>query len=128
MPWYALQDSFFAFKWLRHFGSKDQSPALWQIASYGKVWLIALPAPLLATVGLYARPVNAATAAEGALRSWARALMIVGAAGGLYVIAQGFAIGPRGYGFELLSALFPPIAGGNSAWAPVRCWSRSASC
>ena len=72
----------FAFKWLRHFGSKDQSPALWQIASHSKVWLIALLALLLATVGLRASSERGHGGRTRALRSWARALMIVGAAGG----------------------------------------------
>ena len=113
VPWYALQDTVFAIKWMRQFGGKEQAPALWQIASYGKVWLLALPALLLAAAGLYARPIDAANAVEGAQRSWGRAVALIGAAGGLYVLAQGFAIGPRGYNFDWLAALFLPIEGGQ---------------
>ncbi|TAG12623.1 MAG: iron ABC transporter permease, partial [Rhodobacterales bacterium] len=113
MPWYALQDSFFAFKWLAKFAGKDQAPALLQIANHSKTWLILLPVLLLAATGLYARPVNAAKAAEGALRSWGKMVVFVGAVGGLYVLAQGFAIGPQGYSFESLKATMPAISGGQ---------------
>ncbi len=113
VPWYALQDSFYAFKWIANFGGKDFAPALIQIPTYGKVWLILLPALLLATVGLYARPVNTATAAEGAVRSWAKMVAFIGAGGALYILAQGFAISSQGYAFESLKAMMPEINGGQ---------------
>jgi iron(III) transport system permease protein len=113
VPWYALQSSFYEFKWLANFSSKDPAPALLQIANFGKSWLILLPVLLLAVTGLYARPVNAATAVEGALRTWAKMVVFIGAAGALYVLAQGFAIGPRGYNFAFLTATMPPISGGQ---------------
>ncbi len=113
VPWYALQSSFYEFTWLAKFGGKDQAPALLQIKNFSKPWLILLPVLLLAAAGLYAKPVNAATAAEGAVRSWARMVVFIGAAGALYVLAQGFAIGPRGYNFGFLSAMMPEITGGQ---------------
>ena len=113
VPWYALQDSFYAFKWIAKFGGKDFAPALIQVSSFSKVWLILLPALLLATVGLYARPVNTATAVEGAVRSWAKAVAFIGAAGALYILAQGFAISSQGYAFESLKATMPAISGGQ---------------
>ncbi len=113
VPWYALQDSFYAFKWIAKFGGKDFAPAIIQLATFNKVWLLLLPVLLLATVGLYARPVDAGRAAEGALRSWARMVMLIGAVGALYVLAQGFAIGARGYSFDLLQAVMPQINGGQ---------------
>ncbi|HNY47285.1 MAG TPA: iron ABC transporter permease, partial [Casimicrobium sp.] len=113
VPWYALQDSFYAFKWIAKFGGKDPAPALLQISSYGKTWLILLPALLLASAGLYARPVNANTAVEGAMRTWGKMVALIGAAGGLYVLLQGFAIGPQGYSFDWLKSGMPPITGGQ---------------
>ncbi|HPV25366.1 MAG TPA: ABC transporter permease subunit, partial [Casimicrobium sp.] len=113
VPWYALQDSFYAFKWIKNFGSKDPAPALLQIANYGKTWLILLPALLLATVGLYARPVNANSAVEGAMRTWGKMVALIGAAGGLYVLLQGFAIGPQGFSFDWLKSSMPPLQGGQ---------------
>jgi len=113
VPWYALQDSFYAFKWIAKFGGKDFAPALIQIWGYNKVWLILLPTLLLATVGLYARPVNTATAVEGAVRTWAKAVALIGAAGALYILAQGFAISSQGYAFESLKATMPAISGGQ---------------
>ena len=71
VPWYALQDSFYAFKWIATFDGKDFAPALIQIPSYGKVWLILLPALLLATVGLYARPVNTLSAPPAPIKATA---------------------------------------------------------
>jgi iron(III) transport system permease protein len=113
MPWYALQSSFFEFKWLANFSGKDQAPALWQIATYSKTWLILLPVLLLTATGLYMRPVNAVTAVEGAVRSWAKMVVIVGAVGALYVLAQGFAIGPQGYTFEAMKNSMPVIESGQ---------------
>jgi iron(III) transport system permease protein len=113
VPWYALQDSFYAFKWIQKFSGKDFAPAAIQIASFSKVWLILLPALLLATVGLYARPVDGARAAEGAVRSWAKMVTFIGAAGALYVLAQGFAISSQGYAFGWLKAIMPEISGGQ---------------
>jgi iron(III) transport system permease protein len=113
VPWYALQDSFYAFKWIAKFGGKDQAPALLQIANFGKSWLILLPVLLLAAAGLYAKPVNEATAVEGAVRSWARMVVFIGAVGALYVLAQGFAIGAQGYNFGFLKAMMPEITGGQ---------------
>ena len=113
VPWYALQDSFYAFKWIAKFGGKDFAPALIQIPTYGKVWLILLPALLLATVGLYARPVNTLSAVEGAVRSWAKTVAFIGAGGALYILAQGFAIGAQGYTFDLLKATMPAVTGGD---------------
>ncbi len=113
VPWYALQDSFYAFKWIANFGSKDPAPALLQILTYGKAWLALLPVLLLAAVVLYGRPVNANTAVEGATRTWGKRVALVGALGGLYVLLQGFAIGPQGYSFAWLKAGMPDIAGGQ---------------
>jgi iron(III) transport system permease protein len=113
MPWYALQSSLFELKWLGGFSSKDSAPALLQIATYSKTWLILLPVLLLAAAGLFARPVNAATAAEGAVRTWAKMVTFVGAAGALYVIAQGFAISSQGYAFDVLKSSMPEITGGQ---------------
>ena len=84
-----------------------------QIPTHGKTWLILLPALLLAAVGLYARPVNTVTAVEGAVRSWAKAVAFIGAAGALYILAQGFAISSQGYAFESLKAAMPAISGGQ---------------
>jgi iron(III) transport system permease protein len=113
MPWYALQSSLFELKWLSSFSSKDHAPALLQIANFSKTWLVLLPVLLLAAAGLFARPVNAATAAEGAVRTWAKMVTFIGAAGVLYVIAQGFAISSQGYAFESLKAAMPEIKGGQ---------------
>jgi iron(III) transport system permease protein len=113
VPWYALQDSFYAFKWIAKFGGKDQAPALLQIANFSKSWLILLPVLLLAAAGLYAKPVNEARAVEGAVRSWARMVVFIGAAGALYVLAQGFAIGAQGYNFGFLKVAMPEITGGQ---------------
>lgn len=113
VPWYALQGSFYEFDWISRFSGKDQAPALLQVANHAKSWLILLPVLLLASVGLYARPVNEATAIEGAVRSWARMVVFIGAAGALYVLAQGFAIGPRGFNFAFLQATMPEISGGQ---------------
>ncbi len=106
VPWYALQDSFWVFGWLRAFSGKDAAPAVLQIASHGRGWLLPLPLLLLAAAALFARPLKDA-------KMWGRACAVVGILGVVYLLAQGFLIGAKGYTFESFDAVFPAISSGQ---------------
>ena len=48
MPWYMLQDSVLALRWLRDFAGKDNAPALLQSILHGRAWLLPIGVLLLA--------------------------------------------------------------------------------
>jgi iron(III) transport system permease protein len=98
-PWYALQDSILGTAWLSRYASTDNAPALVQAFVHGRVWLLPVGALLLAGV--------AATTFQRSRAMLANALIAIGAIGFIYVLAQGFAIGPRGVAHGWLAALAP---------------------
>ncbi|MEP6783834.1 MAG: iron ABC transporter permease, partial [Acidobacteriota bacterium] len=101
LPWYALQDSVWALRWLNDFAGNEAAPAMLQITSHGRTWLAPVGMLLLAAAGLFAPNLNRETRAA--------ALIAVGASGFLYVLAQGFSIGPAGWSFGTLANMFGPI-------------------
>jgi iron(III) transport system permease protein len=98
VPWYSLQDSVFGIAWLKQFAGKEAAPALLQALSHGRAWLwpvgllLAGAATLLLPLGLDRR-------------TRATLLLAVAAAGFVYTLAQGFAIGPRGWQIDGLAAI-----------------------
>src|SRR5664279_3839825 len=105
LPWYALQDSIASVGWLKDYTAKDNAPALLQALKYGRVWLLPVGAIFLAAAALLQLPMSRLARANG--------LLIVGATGFVFFLAQGFAIGAQGWSFELLSAVFGPLATGQ---------------
>jgi iron(III) transport system permease protein len=91
LPWYAVEDGFFSFEWRFGFPlAEEGAPALLQAAMHGKTWLWPLLVPLAIALVAALRPRG------DALRT--RLLIAAGALGLLYVLAQGFLIGPLGPG------------------------------
>jgi iron(III) transport system permease protein len=106
VPWYALQDSFWAFGWLKAFSGKEAAPALMQAFMHGRVWLLPIPVLALAAMALIAKP--------GAnVRTWAKSLAVVGVIALAYILLQGFAITSQGYASDVLKAALPSIAVGQ---------------
>jgi len=105
VPWYALQDSVFTLRWIGHFATKEAAPALLQVFLHGKGWLAPLGALLVAGIALAVLSTDR--------RARANALIAVGAAGFLYLLIQGFAIGPSGWYFESLGAVLPALPRGQ---------------
>src|SRR5438552_18590369 len=103
VPWYALEGSLFSTDWIRDYAGKE--PALVQGLRHGRIWLLPLGSLLLAGLALLSLRF------ERALR--ARGLLALGAAGFLYLLLEGFAIGPRGWSFATLGAALGPLAGGQ---------------
>jgi iron(III) transport system permease protein len=106
VPWYALQDSFWAFKWIKTFGGKDFAPALLQATTHGRGWLWPFAFLLVAAAALLAKPWREP-------KPWARAVAFVGIFGVGYLLAQGFAISGQGYAFESLKSAFPALKVGQ---------------
>ena len=100
VPWYALQDSVLGSAWLRAYAGKANASALIQIVAYGHAWLVPLAALLVA--GFACTAVRPRMLRAGATTA-------VGALGFLYVLMQGFAIGPRGLSHAWLVSLLGPL-------------------
>ncbi len=95
-PWYAVQDSIWSPGWILHWMTKDNAPAWLQAFAYGRSWLWPVAALLAAGARLPRR--------FAGFR--APVLMIVGGFGFAYTLGQGFAIGPTGWSYEILTAAF----------------------
>jgi iron(III) transport system permease protein len=103
LPWYGIEDGFFAFDWLYDgypFDS-DYAPALFLLLQGEKLWL----APLFALLAL---PVLVLRS-QKSNRLFGVILIISGAVGFGWLMAQGFGIGLRGWQFGWLEALFGPL-------------------
>ncbi|HKU85100.1 MAG TPA: ABC transporter permease subunit, partial [Casimicrobiaceae bacterium] len=104
-PWYALPDGVLHIAWLARYFGKDNAPGIVQATQHGRTWL--LPLALLLLLGVY----FATTLTSRAARS--NALIAIGAIGFLYLLAQGFAIGARGFSYPWLAVAFGPLAAGQ---------------
>jgi iron(III) transport system permease protein len=103
LPWYTIEDGFWAFEWLfdGYPFDTDYAPGLFLLAQGEKTWLWPL-APLLVLP----------LATWGRLKSdpvFGRVLILAGGAGFAWLLAQGFAIGIRGWQFESLQLVFGPL-------------------
>jgi len=97
LPWYALPDGLFGLGWpARMLTERDLAPAVLQAVKFGRPWLLA---PGLVLMG-------ALVATGLAPRVFGRSLVLLGAAGFLYTLAQGFAIGLSGWSWPFLERLF----------------------
>ncbi len=100
LPWYMVEDGFWSFHWLvdGYPFDDDYAPAAFLVAQGKKLWLapmvLALALPLLALGRPKSDPLHA------------RILILSGAFGFAWLIAQGFGIGIRGFNFDWLTALF----------------------
>ncbi len=103
LPWYGLDDNFFALSWLAegYPFNPDVAPALFLILQGLKPWLAPLGLLLLVPLALWGRR------KADPLFGWL--LIAVGAAGLAWLLIQGYAIGHRGWRFEWLTALFGEI-------------------
>ncbi|MBN9045313.1 MAG: iron ABC transporter permease [Rhizobiales bacterium] len=105
MPWYRIEDGFFAMGWLSGFlSAAETAPGLLQIAIYGHPWLIVVPLLLVvAGVGrLLSNPMQ-----RGGV------LAVAGAAGVIFLATQGLAIGFNGWNWTISETLFGPLASGQ---------------
>ncbi|MEO9826162.1 MAG: iron ABC transporter permease [Paracoccaceae bacterium] len=101
LPWYGVEDGFFSFAWLfdGYPFDEDYAPAAFLIGQGEKLWLAPLVAPLIAALFALGRKKSDPL--------YAKILILSGAIGFGWLIAQGFGIGIRGLTFDWLKALFP---------------------
>ncbi|WP_026261619.1 ABC transporter permease [Kiloniella laminariae] len=102
LPWYLVEDGFWAFQWLidGYPLDSDYAPALVQ-AALGNVWLFPLLLPLLAPLFITRR-----TKTDP---DYARVLILSGGFGLAYLLAQGFIVGIGGWEYAFLENLFGPM-------------------
>lgn len=101
LPWYGVEDGFFSFEWLfdGYPFDADYAPAAFLIGQGEKLWLAPLIAPLIAPFFVLNRKKSDPL--------YAKVLILSGAIGFGWLIAQGFGIGIRGLTYDWLKALFP---------------------
>ncbi len=100
LPWYMVEDGLLSFEWLRdgYPFDEDYAPAAFLIAQGKKLWLAPLLIALILPLFALRRPKS---------DPWfARLLILSGAIGFGWLIAQGFNIGIRGFNFDWLEAVF----------------------
>jgi iron(III) transport system permease protein len=102
-PWYGIDGGFFQFDWILdgYPLQTDSAPAFWLVAMREKLWLGPLIFPLIAPLLVIRRSKSDPV--------FARVLILSGALGFTWLIAQGFGIGIRGWSFQWLEALFGPL-------------------
>jgi len=103
LPWYAVPDGFLGMSWLAGgWADRDVAPAVLQAIRFGRLWLIP---PGLALAG--ALTACGFVRDRRALGPW---LIALGAAGVLYTLAQGFAIGLNCWPSPVLERILGPLA------------------
>lgn len=105
LPWYGIEDGFFSFEWITddYLFDSDYAPLFWQLAIGEKPWLSPLIIPfLVAGLGLLV--------SDGS-KLKIRLFMFGGGFGLIWLIAQGLAIGIRGWQIDGLNELFGSLPG-----------------
>ena len=104
LPWYGIEDGFFSFEWMAsdYLFDTDYAPLFWLLLMGEKLWLAPLILPFMIS-GL------ALIAKDGSkLKTY---LFLFGGGIGLFwLMAQGLAVGIRGWQFDTLSALLGPLS------------------
>ena len=100
LPWYMVEDGLWSFEWLvdGYPFDEDYAPAAFLLGQAEKLWLSPLVIPLALPLMALGRPKSDPL--------YARILILAGALGFGWLIAQGFSIGIRGFNFEWLKAVF----------------------
>ena len=103
LPWYALEDGFWSLEWILdgYPLDPDYAPGILQIFVVGRVWLIPAAVCLLLPLALIGR--------DKSDPIYAPLLILAGGGGLVLLLAQGFAIGLRGWQYPGLEALFGPV-------------------
>lgn len=103
LPWYGVEDGFFSFDWVfdGYPMDRDYAPAAFLLAQGKNLWLAPLVLGLMAP--LLAIQLKKSDPRYGAL------LLAVGAAGLAWMVAQGLAIGIRGWTADWLGMVFGAI-------------------
>jgi iron(III) transport system permease protein len=99
LPWHAIEDGFWNFDWLGGYPlDLDFAPGLLQGLGHGRPWFLPIGLALAAPLAVVGR--------DRTDPWFAPVLLTAGGFGLAYTLAQGFAIGIRGWEFEVLEAAF----------------------
>jgi iron(III) transport system permease protein len=101
LPWYAQSRGLLDAGWILAWDRQGTAPGLQQALLHRRWWLLPLALPLLAPLLLLGRRQDTPAAAN--------LLIACGVAGTLYVLAQGFLVIHRGWGFDFLNAWLGPL-------------------
>ena len=102
LPWYGVEDGFWSFAWLSEYPpGADNAPGLLQVLLVGRWWLAPLALPLALPLAVLWR--------RRADPIFAAVLLAAGSLGAFYLLAQGFAIGIRGWEYPFLEGIFGPL-------------------
>ncbi len=104
LPWYLPQDTTFWSSLRGVFARGESGSGLVQSLAEGRAWLLFAPFSLIIGLMLRARPPGRT---QGRLMLWPSLLGLSG------VIFAGFAIGARGWSFDLLQSLFGALPSGQ---------------
>lgn len=105
LPWYRIEQGFYAFTWLSDFpGEPEAAPGTLQILLHGRVWLIAV-------LFAYGLALAARFTADPMRRG--KMLALAGGFGVLFLAMQGLAIGATGFTWTISETIFGPLADGQ---------------
>ena len=105
LPWYAVDGGFWSLRWLLDGWPLDEevAPALFLVLQGEKPWLAPMAPILLLPLLAWGR--------DKPDPAFGRLLVVIGALGLGWLVAQGFAIGLRGWRYDWLEALFGELDG-----------------
>ena len=104
LPWYGIEDGFFSFEWMTrdYLFDKDYAPLFCLLLMGEKLWLAPLILPLIIS--------GSALVAHDGSKLKTNLFLFGGGIGLFWLIAQGLAIGIRGWQIDSLGALFGPLS------------------
>ena len=104
LPWYGIEDGFFSLEWMTndYLFDTDYAPLFWLLFMGEKLWL----APLILTFMI----TGLALFAQDGSKLRTHLFLFGGGMGLLWLMAQGLAIGIRGWQIDSLAALFGPLS------------------
>ena len=104
LPWYGIEDGFFSFEWMvsDYLFDSDYAPLFWHLLMGEKQWLAPLVLPFVISALALLTPNGTK------LKTY---LFLFGGGFGLFwLMAQGLAIGIRGWQFDGLNTVFGPLS------------------
>ena len=104
LPWYGIEDGFFSLEWMTndYLFDTDYAPLFWLLFMGEKLWL----APLILTFMI----TGLALFAQDGSKLRTHLFLFGGGMGLFWLMAQGLAIGIRGWQIDGLAALFGPLS------------------
>jgi iron(III) transport system permease protein len=100
LPWYMINDGFFSFSWLFEYELENYGPSIF-FALSEKKWLLPLVGPLIFPIILLFF--------KSSRRTYSNIFLISGILGFVYFFLQGYAIGIRGWNYQIFETLFGEV-------------------